>query len=101
MSAGATAVDSQETTNKDVDDPKNENTFIHHSKAVYEQREPYGPPGIRGVLVNHFAALCAAFAALGKYISELSSPLLSCLGTCLGSRSFVLLFDVKLTTKFT
>ena len=78
MSVEATAVDSHTTTNKDVDDPKAENAFIHHSKAVYEQREPYGPPGIRGVFVNHFAALCAAFAALGGTHLLLTIDISSC-----------------------
>ena len=42
--------------------------FIHHAEAVWEQRETYGPPGFRGVLSNHYAALCAAFAAIGGMI---------------------------------
>ena len=43
----------------------NGDVFVHHSEAVTSQREPYGPPGLRGVFINHFAALCAGFAALG------------------------------------
>lgn len=39
--------------------------FVHHAEAVINQREPYGPPGFRGLFTNHFAALCAGFAAIG------------------------------------
>lgn len=42
--------------------------FIHHSEAVWEHRDTYGPPGFRGVFANHYAALCAAFAAIGGMI---------------------------------
>ena len=28
-------------------------------------REPYGPPGFRGLFTNHYVAMCAAFATLG------------------------------------
>ena len=42
--------------------------FIHHSEAVWEHRNTYGPPGFKGVFTNYYAALCAAFAALGGLI---------------------------------
>ena len=42
--------------------------FIHHSQAVWEHRNTYGPPGFKGVFTNYYAALCAAFAALGGLI---------------------------------
>lgn len=42
--------------------------FIHHSEAVWEHRDTYGPPGFKGVFTNYHAALCAAFAALGGLI---------------------------------
>ena len=43
-------------------------TFIHHADAVWENRDTYGPPGFRGVFSNYYAALCAAFAAIGGMI---------------------------------
>lgn len=42
--------------------------FIHRSDAVWEHRDTYGPPGFRGVFTNYYAALCAAFAAIGGMI---------------------------------
>ncbi len=42
--------------------------FIHHSEAVWEHRDTYGPPGFRGVFTNYYATLCAAFAAIGGMI---------------------------------
>ena len=42
--------------------------FIHHSEPVWEHRDTYGPPGFRGVFTNYYAALCAAFAAIGGMI---------------------------------
>ncbi len=42
--------------------------FIHHSEAVWIHRDTYGPPGFKGVFTNYFAALCAAFAAIGGLI---------------------------------
>ncbi|KAL6714514.1 hypothetical protein ACLMJK_007939 [Lecanora helva] len=42
--------------------------FVHHSEAVWDHRETYGPPGFRGVFMNSYAALCAAFAAIGGLI---------------------------------
>ena len=42
--------------------------FIHHSEAVWEHRDTYGPPGFKGIFANSYAALCAAFAAIGGLI---------------------------------
>lgn len=44
------------------------NIFIHHSEAVWENRDTYGPPGFTGIFINYYAALCAAFAAIGGLI---------------------------------
>ncbi|KAL9128527.1 MAG: hypothetical protein Q9217_002823 [Psora testacea] len=44
------------------------NVFIHHADAVWKQRDTYGPPGFRGVFINYYAALCAAFAAIGGMV---------------------------------
>ncbi|KAL8644775.1 MAG: hypothetical protein Q9210_007078 [Variospora velana] len=58
-----------------VEDIKNEtvspdgrNTFVHHAEAVWNQRQPYGPNGLRGIFTSHYAATCAAFAALGGMV---------------------------------
>lgn len=40
-------------------------SVVLDSEAVWNHRETYGPSGLRGVLMNHYAASCAAFAALG------------------------------------
>ena len=55
---------------KDGDVPVQDNpyVFIHHAEAVWEQRETYGPAGFRGLLSNSYAALCAAFAAIGGMV---------------------------------
>ncbi|KAI4101881.1 MAG: hypothetical protein L6R37_004702 [Teloschistes peruensis] len=42
--------------------------FVHHAEAVWDQRESYGPSGFRGVFNSSYAALCAAFAALGGMV---------------------------------
>lgn len=46
----------------------NGNQFIHHAEAIWAHRETYGPPGFRGALTNSYAALCAAFAAIGGMV---------------------------------
>lgn len=46
----------------------NGDIFIHHSEAVWDHRDTYGPPGFQGVFTNSYAALCAAFAAIGGMI---------------------------------
>ena len=45
-----------------------DNIFIHHSEAVWNHRDTYGPPGFKGIFMNSYAALCAAFAAIGGMI---------------------------------
>lgn len=52
----------------DIPIQNNGDIFIHHSEAVWEHRDTYGPSGFRGVLTNYYAALCAAFAAIGGMI---------------------------------
>jgi len=47
---------------------ENSDVFIHHPEAVWAQRETYGPRGFRGVFINYYAALCAAFAAIGGMV---------------------------------
>lgn len=53
---------------EDVPVQNDGHVFIHHSEAVWEHRDTYGPPGFKGVFTNYYAALCAAFAALGGLI---------------------------------
>lgn len=52
----------------DIPIQNNGDIFIHHSEAVWEHRDTYGPPGFQGVFTNSYAALCAAFAAIGGMI---------------------------------
>lgn len=39
--------------------------FAHHSEAVFNTRETYGPPGVRGIFSSSYVLLCAACATLG------------------------------------
>ncbi|PWY70937.1 putative MFS monosaccharide transporter [Aspergillus heteromorphus CBS 117.55] len=39
--------------------------FTHHAEESMSEREPYGPPGIRGLMANPFVLLCAACSTLG------------------------------------
>ncbi|KAI4290313.1 MAG: hypothetical protein L6R35_000420 [Caloplaca aegaea] len=48
--------------------PDGRNTIVHHAEAVWNQRQPYGPNGLRGIYTSHYAATCAAFAALGGMV---------------------------------
>ncbi|KAI9722624.1 MAG: hypothetical protein M1812_001555 [Candelaria pacifica] len=45
--------------------PSDEITVAHHDRAVWDERETYGPPGFRGLFTSHYVALCAAFSAIG------------------------------------
>ncbi|KAJ5567029.1 General substrate transporter [Penicillium sp. DV-2018c] len=38
--------------------------FPHHVESISD-REPYGPPGLKGLLTNQFVVLCAACSTLG------------------------------------
>lgn len=39
--------------------------FSHHAENIAHDREPYGPPGLRGLVANPFVLLCAACSTLG------------------------------------
>ncbi|KAJ5987862.1 hypothetical protein N7481_003072 [Penicillium waksmanii] len=39
--------------------------FTHHAEDITADREPYGPPGLRGLVQNPFVLLCAACSTLG------------------------------------
>ncbi|KAL8736717.1 MAG: hypothetical protein Q9166_000083 [cf. Caloplaca sp. 2 TL-2023] len=43
-------------------------TFVHHAEAVWDQRQPYGPSGLKGLFISYYAALCATFAAIGGMV---------------------------------
>lgn len=45
----------------------NETVFVQHTEDPVN-RESYGPPGFRGLLSNHYATSCAAFAAIGGMV---------------------------------
>lgn len=47
--------------------PNDETVFVQHTEDLVD-REFYGPPGFRGLFSNHYATLCAAFAAIGGMI---------------------------------
>lgn len=54
---------------KDLDKESVEG-FSHHAEiaAVPTEREPYGPPGLRGLVANPFVFLCAACSTLGGLV---------------------------------
>ena len=58
------------STSKDGDSHVRDssNVFIHHAEAVWRHRDTYGPLGFKGVFMSPYAALCAAFAAIGGMI---------------------------------
>ncbi|KAJ5476066.1 General substrate transporter [Penicillium sp. IBT 31633x] len=39
--------------------------FSHHADNIASDREPYGPPGLRGLVASPFVLLCAACSTLG------------------------------------
>ncbi|OQE20523.1 hypothetical protein PENSTE_c013G03073 [Penicillium steckii] len=39
--------------------------FAHHAEDITADREPYGPPGLRGLVQNPFVLMCAACSTLG------------------------------------
>ncbi|KAI4280449.1 MAG: hypothetical protein L6R38_004459 [Xanthoria sp. 2 TBL-2021] len=54
---------------KEVANPADERvSFVHHAEAVWNQRNPYGPTGFKGVFISYYATLCAAFAAIGGMV---------------------------------
>lgn len=42
--------------------------FSHHAEDITADREPYGPPGLRGLMANPFVLMCAACSTLGGLI---------------------------------
>lgn len=42
--------------------------FTHHSEAVWDHRQTYGPSGFKGVFMNSYVTLCAVFAAIGGLV---------------------------------
>jgi MFS family permease len=39
--------------------------FSHHAENILNDREPYGPPGLAGLVANPFVFMCAACSTLG------------------------------------
>lgn len=67
MAANTTAL----TNNVNEEKPsvaQDGNVFVHHSEEVWSHRDTYGPSGFKGIFVNSYAALCAAFAAIGGMV---------------------------------
>ena len=67
MSAKTSNSKQQSSAGNDSQMPES-NIFVHHAEVVWEQRDTYSPPGFRGVFINYYATLCAAFAAIGGMI---------------------------------
>lgn len=42
--------------------------FSHHAEDITADREPYGPPGLKGLVSNPFVLMCAACSTLGGLI---------------------------------
>ncbi|KAJ5815392.1 MFS monosaccharide transporter [Penicillium riverlandense] len=60
---------SEDKLTKDASpDPSTVQGFSHHAENITTDREPYGPPGLRGLLSNPFVFLCAACSTLGGLI---------------------------------
>ncbi|KAL8853961.1 MAG: hypothetical protein Q9221_001269 [Calogaya cf. arnoldii] len=55
-------------TSEVANKPDDSVNFLHHAEAVWDQRDPYGPTGFRGVFISYYATLCAAFAAIGGMV---------------------------------
>lgn len=57
-------------TDRDIElawSSNNRTVVAQHTEDLVD-RESYGPPGFRGLFSNHYATLCAAFAAIGGTI---------------------------------
>lgn len=53
---------------KDFDKESIEGISHHAENALTGEREPYGPPGLRGLIANPFVFLCATCSTLGGLI---------------------------------
>lgn len=42
--------------------------LTQHAEAITAEREPYGPPGLRGLVSNPFVFMCAACSTLGGVV---------------------------------
>jgi hypothetical protein len=61
------AADKDTFVTPDMTDSKTKDTIsiAHNDRAVWENREPYGPAGFQGLFASPYVAACAAFSALG------------------------------------
>ncbi|KAI9044111.1 sugar porter family MFS transporter [Aspergillus affinis] len=54
---------------KDVDDGRSSiEGFSHHAENILNEREPYGPAGLAGLVANPFVFMCAACSTLGGLV---------------------------------
>ncbi|KAA8644203.1 hypothetical protein EYZ11_004674 [Aspergillus tanneri] len=53
---------------KDADDRESIEGFSHHTETIMNDREPYGPAGLAGLVANPFVFLCAACSTLGGLV---------------------------------
>ncbi|GMG01065.1 unnamed protein product [Aspergillus oryzae] len=56
----------EQVQTKDTLDGKSDiQGFSHHAEDILNDREPYGPPGLAGLVANPFVLMCAACSTLG------------------------------------
>ncbi|OJJ30621.1 hypothetical protein ASPWEDRAFT_120518 [Aspergillus wentii DTO 134E9] len=53
---------------KIFDDKEIKEGFTDHEETISAEREPYGPPGLKGLVANPFVFLCAACSTLGGLV---------------------------------
>ena len=60
-------MDEKQLEAKDID-KESLDGFAFHDENATTDREPYGPPGLRGLVANPFVFLCAACSTLGGLV---------------------------------
>lgn len=60
-------MDEKQLEAKDID-KESLDGFAHHAENTVADQEPYGPPGLRGLVANPFVFLCAACSTLGGLV---------------------------------
>ncbi|CAI7638650.1 unnamed protein product [Penicillium bialowiezense] len=55
----------EDTVTKQISNDPVVEGFSHHADNIASDREPYGPPGLKGLVANPFVLLCAACSTLG------------------------------------
>ena len=59
--------DEKQLEAKDID-KESLDGFAHHAENTVADQEPYGPPGLRGLVANPFVFPCAARSTLGGLV---------------------------------